>query len=82
MLTRAARLCGADTALTTTAMRDALAVYTDYRTIAAWAKEEAAFGTANGIFSPQTVLFEPTRAFSRAEMAAALFSLLNFDDLL
>lgn len=82
MLTRAARLCGADTALTTAAMRDALAVYTDYRTIGAWAKEEAAFCTANGIFSPQTVLFEPTRAFSRAEMAAALFSLLNFADLL
>lgn len=82
MLTRAARLCGADTAMTPAAVRDALAVYTDYRTIGAWAKEEAAFCTANGIFSPQTVLFEPTRAFSRAEMAAALFSLLNFADLL
>lgn len=82
MLTRAARLCGADTAMTPAAVRDALAVYTDYRTIGAWAKEEAAFCTANGIFSPQTVLFEPACAFSRAEMAASLFSLLNFADLL
>ena len=82
MLTRAARLCGADTAMTPAAVRDALAVYTDYRSIGTWAQEEAAFCTANGIFSPQTVLFEPTRAFSRAEMAAALFSLLNFADLL
>lgn len=82
MLTRAARLCGADTALTTAAMRDALAVYTDYRTISAWAKEEAAFCTASGIYAPQTAAFEPACAFSRAEMAASLFSLLNFADLL
>ena len=30
----------------------------------------------------QTAAFEPACAFSRAEMAASLFSLLNFADLL
>ena len=82
MLTRAARLCGADTAMTPAAVRDALAVYTDYRTIGTWAKEEAAFCVASGIYAPQTAAFEPACAFSRAEMAASLFSLLNFADLL
>lgn len=82
MLTRAARLCGADTAMTPAAVRDALAVYTDYRTIGTWAKEEAAFCAASGIYAPQTAAFEPACAFSRAEMAASLFSLLNFADLL
>ena len=82
MLTRAARLCGADTAMTPAAVRDALAVYTDYRSIGTWAKEEAAFCVASGIYAPQTAAFEPACAFSRAEMAASLFSLLNFADLL
>ena len=82
MLTRAARLCGADTAMTPAAVRDALAVYTDYRSIGTWAKEEAAFCAASGIYAPQTAAFEPACAFSRAEMAASLFSLLNFADLL
>lgn len=82
MLTRAARLCGADTAMTPAAVRDALAVYTDYRSIGTWAQEEAAFCAASGIYAPQTAAFEPACAFSRAEMAASLFSLLNFADLL
>ena len=82
MLTRAARLCGADTAMTPAAVRDALAVYTDYRSIGTWAQEEAAFCAASGIYVPQTAAFEPACAFSRAEMAASLFSLLNFADLL
>lgn len=82
MLTRAARLCGADTAMTPAAVRDALAVYTDYRSIGTWAQEEAAFCVASGIYAPQTAAFEPACAFSRAEMAASLFSLLNFADLL
>ena len=80
MLTRAARLCGADTAMTPAAVRDALAVYTDYRSIGTWAQEEAAFCAASGIYAPQTAAFEPACAFSRAEMAASLFSLLNFAD--
>ena len=82
MLTRAARLCGADTAMTPAAVRDALAVYTDYRSIGTWAQEEAAFCAASGIYALQTAAFEPACAFSRAEMAASLFSLLNFADLL
>ena len=82
MLTRAARLCGADTAMTPAAVRDALAVYTDYRSIGTWAQEEAAFCVASGIYAPQTAAFEPACAFSRAEMAASLFSLLNFANLL
>lgn len=82
MLTRAARLCGADTAMTPAAVRDALAVYTDYRSIGTWAQEEAAFCAASGIYAPQAAAFEPACAFSRAEMAASLFSLLNFADLL
>lgn len=82
MLTRAARLCGVDTAMTPAAVRDALAVYTDYRSIGTWAQEEAAFCAASGIYAPQTAVFEPACAFSRAEMAASLFSLLNFADLL
>ena len=82
MLTRAARLCGADTAMTPAAVRDALAVYTDYRSIGTWAQEDAAFCAASGIYAPQTAAFEPACAFSRAEMAASLFSLLNFADLL
>ena len=82
MLTRAARLCGADTAMTPAAVRDALAVYTDYRSIGTWAQEEAAFCAASGIYAPQTAAFEPACAFSRAEMAASLISLLKFADLL
>ena len=82
MTARAAGLCGLDTSLSESGVRDALSVFTDYRQVSGYAKNAMAFCLSNGIFDIQTAALVPQELETRAELADGLFGLLNLADLL
>lgn len=82
MIARAAGLCGIDTSLSESGVRDALSVFTDYRQVSAYAKNAMAFCLSNGILDIQTADLLPQKPETRAELADGLFGLLNLADLL
>lgn len=82
MLSRTARLCGLEGTLPEEAVRMALAPFSDAASISAWAKNEAAFCIAHGIYRSGEAYFQPAEAESRAGLTAMLFGLLNAADLL
>lgn len=82
MVARAAKLCGMDTTMNSTAMRDSLASFGDYMTVATWAKEGMAFCYQEHILDPNDLRIEPMRPILRAEIAQMLYNLLSRANLL
>ena len=82
MVARAARLCGMDTARSSGQVRDLLAQFSDYRTVAGWAEESVAFCYDAGIWEQSDLNVTPGRAILRWEVARMLYSLLDSSALL
>ena len=77
MVTRAARLCGMDTEMGATAVRDILAGFTDYVTASDWAAAPLAFCYEKGILSDEEIEIMPQKPITRAEIAQMLYNLLD-----
>lgn len=82
MVARAARLCGLDTARSETEIRNMLAQFSDYRTVAIWASEGMAFCYDADILDQSALEIEPNRAILRCEIARMLYNLLERAQLL
>jgi len=82
MVARAARLCGMNTELDVTAIRNTLAQFGDYVTIGAWAREGMAFCYRKDILDQGDLDVEPLRPILRCEMAQMLCNLLDSAKLL
>lgn len=77
MVARAAKLCGMDTSLSSQEVRDILAQFGDYVTIASWAQEGMAFCYKQGILDQSDWNTEPTRAILRCQVAQMLYEMLD-----
>jgi hypothetical protein len=77
MVARAAKLCGMDTGLPAIEVRDILAQFGDYITVADWAQPFMAFCYREGILSQSDVNIEPSKVITRAEIAQMLFQMLT-----
>ena len=82
MVARAAKLCGMDTSMTTSSIRDMLAQFNDYMQVADWAKESMAFCYSSGILDQSALDIQPTTAMTRGEVAQMLFNMLSDANLL
>ena len=82
MVARAARLCGMDTARTDAEIRDTLAAFGDYRTVASWAQEAMAFCYSAGIMDDSEFDIQPGIAILRCEVAEMLYRLLAMANLM
>lgn len=82
MVARAAKLCGMDTSMEANAVRDTLAPFGDYVTVASWAKPELAFCYREHILNQNDLKIEPTRPILRAEIAQMLYIMLSSAKLL
>ncbi len=82
MVARAAKLCGMDTSLSSQEIRDVLAQFGDYMTIASWAQEGMAFCYKEGILDQSDWNTEPTRAILRCQVAQMLYEMLDAAKLL
>lgn len=77
MVARAANLCGMDTSLTETAVRDMLAQFTDYTQCADWSKESLAFCYQEDILSQDDLEIQPQTAIKRCEIAEMIYRMLQ-----
>lgn len=82
MTIRAAKLCGLDTAMKRTAVRDALCDYADYTSVADWAQNELAYCYQNGLLDASALNVEPGRKILRCEVAEMLYRMLKLAQLL
>jgi hypothetical protein len=82
MTTRAAKLCGMDTVLDETAIRDTLAPFGDYRTIADWAQSALAFCYAEGILDDAEFEIKPAEEIKRCEVAEMVYRMLHSAELM
>ncbi len=82
MVARAAKLCGMDTSLSSQEIRDVLAQFGDYMTIASWAQEGMVFCYKEGILDQSDWNTEPTRAILRCQVAQMLYEMLDAAKLL
>jgi hypothetical protein len=82
MVARAAALCGLDTAMDDTAVRDMLAQFGDYVTISRWAAASMAFCYREEILDRSDLNTEPSRAILRGEVAQMVYRLLDCAKLL
>ena len=76
MTVRAAKLCGLDTAVGETEITDILCDFTDYRTVASWAKENLAWCYKSGVLDDTAMNVEPKREILRGEVAEMLYRML------
>ena len=77
MVARAAKLCGMDTEVGELEIRDTLAAFGDYRTVADWAQGALAFCYAEGLLDDSSIDIEPTTAIRRCEIAEILCRMLD-----
>ena len=77
MVAGAARLCGISTSRTDVEIRDTLAAFGDYKTVAAWATGSLAFCYSEGILDNSQFDIEPTTAIKRCEIAEMLWRMLD-----
>ncbi len=77
MVARAASLCGMETSLTETAVRDMLAQFTDYTQCADWSKESLAFCYQEDILSQDDLEIQPQTAIKRCEIAEMIYRMLQ-----
>lgn len=79
---RAAKLAGMDTELEEYEVRNVLAQFSDYVTVAPWARADLAFCYREGILDQSEVRVEPGRAILRGELAQMLYHMLGSAKLL
>ena len=77
MVARAAKLAGMDTAQSEASVRDTLAAFGDYRTVASWAQEAMAFCYSEGILDDTEFDIQPGIAIHRCEVAEMLYRMLT-----
>ena len=82
MVARAATLCGMNTELDVTAIRNTLAQFGDYVTLGTWAQESIAFCYREDILDQSNLDVEPQRPILRCEMAQMLYNLMDSAKLL
>ncbi len=82
MVMRASKLCGMNTEANETAVRDTIAVFSDYMQIKDWAKDAVAFCCENGIVDGDGIEILPLQNVSRAEVAEMVFAMLTKSGLL
>lgn len=82
MVARAAQLCGLDTAVDSTAVRDILAQFSDYVTTDAWAREGLAFCYDADILDQSDLAIRPKEPVRRCEVAQMICNLLGSAKLL
>jgi len=82
MVARAARLCGMDTDRMETQIRDTLAQFGDYRTVASWAQSSLAFCVDTGIMDDTEFDLEPDKVIKRCEIAEMMYRMLDRANLL
>ncbi|MCD7947682.1 MAG: S-layer homology domain-containing protein [Oscillospiraceae bacterium] len=82
MVARAAKLCGMETQRESGAVRDVLAQFYDYVTVASWAQESMAFCYDSDILSQQEDAIRPQEAILRGEVAQMLLNMLGSANLL
>ena len=77
MVARGAKLCGLDTEMDDGAVRDALAPFTDYMSVGAWARPAVAFCYSCGIWNDAALEIRPQAAVKRSEVAQMVYKLLE-----
>ena len=82
MIARAAKLCGLESELSETEIRDTLAQFGDYRTAASWAQPALAFCYGTGILDDDKLDIKPAEAVKRCEIAEMLYRMLRQAELL
>lgn len=82
MVSRAARLCGLESSLDDSSVRDILAQFSDYPKISSWARKDMAFCYQIGILDSSSLTVQPRAAILRQEMAQMLHNLLGTANLL
>ena len=82
MVARAAKLCGMDTSLTASEIRDLLAQFDDYVEVSTWAQEPVAFCYSEGILNQSELEIQPAIAITRGEIAQMLYNMLGIANLL
>jgi hypothetical protein len=82
MVTAAARLCGLDTQMGESAIRDTLSQFSDYTQSPQWARPALAFCYEAGILDDDALEILPTQPVKRGEMALMLFRMLDAAELL
>ena len=82
MVARAARLAGMETSRTEAETRDTLAIFGDYRSVAAWAQPAMAFCYSEGILDDYEFYIEPGKAVQRGEVAEMLYRMLDLANLI
>ena len=82
MVSRAGTLCGMDTELNHNEVRDMLAQFSDYRTIASWAQQGLAFCYQEAILDQSDLEVRPSVAILRCEIAQMVYNLLEQSKLL
>ncbi|MDR1247649.1 MAG: S-layer homology domain-containing protein [Clostridiales Family XIII bacterium] len=82
MVARAAKLCGMDTDTDAVTIRDTLAQFDDYRTVADWAQGALTFCYAEGILDDSVLEIAPKETVTRAEITDMLYNMLMSADLI
>jgi hypothetical protein len=82
MVARAAKLCGLGADPSDEEIRDGLAQFDDYRTVADWARPALAFCFSEGLIDDSALDIEPEKPATRAEIAEMLYRLLDRAELL
>lgn len=82
MVTRAAKLCGMEVAMTNAAVLDELSPFADYIRVPDWARSALAFCFREGILDNTALKIEGTKPILRCEIAVMLFRLLSASRLL
>lgn len=77
MVSRAAGLCGMNTAMDGIAVRNILAAFTDYVTVSEWAMGPVAFCYDKGIIEDDGIGILPKIPVTRAEVAQMLFNMMR-----
>lgn len=82
MVTRAALLCGMDTKMDTSFVRDVLAQFPDYIKVSEWSKSSLAFCYNEKILDDSVMEIKPKEVVTRAEIASMLYNTLTSANLL
>lgn len=82
MVSRAAKLCGFDTAMDQNSVRDVLSQFSDYRESSDWAREGLAFCYSYGILDESELNILPKQPATRYEVALMIYNLLKAAELL
>jgi len=77
MVSRAAALCGMDTTMSNSAVRDTLAQFGDYKSVSDWAASALAFCYDENILDQSELNIQPRNNILRCEIAQMLYSMLE-----